>query len=370
MDAELERVSVLIAEAVFPEDLFGAENIVLPPDILLGFLRERYDLICATTDPKGYQHPDDIEAAIEASSKLSALYAQAEKRVRKQLYGIEGWGRPWPRSASTSFEVGPNRYFIGDKVAHSEHGILFQGYLEHDQLSIGEVMIKVADSASDNHFLENDARILDVLHAQGVPQWKHLPYVIERFRTGDRVGLILRKQSGFTLAEVRQHALYRNGVDRRDMIWMLDRILSCLGYVHQMGVLNCNINPQHIRIQARDHNVIVSGWSAAVHKPAVTFERFTGIADAFTAPEVLDGGQIGPWSDIYSTGLLMIWLLGGNTETLAMPASVEPELQSFLRSMVEQDPYRRPSDAWTLYNQETVIKDRLWERKYRPFDMS
>lgn len=369
MDAELERVSVLITEAAYPEDLFGAEEIVLPPQILMGYVGKKYQALFAKTDPNIFQHPDDVEVAKEACTKLAAMYAKAESKIRKQLYGLEGWGRSHPRSVTKSFDVGPHRYFIGELLERTEHANFYNGYLEAEGQSLGEVMIKVAITAAENEFLENEARMLNILHSQEVAQWKHLPLVVEQFRSGDRVGLILRKQSGFTLTQIRQHPLHKNGVDQRHMIWMLDRLLSCAGYAHKMGIVHRNLNSDHIRIQPRDHNAIVSGWSAAVHKPASTRERIRLTQDRFTAPEVIENGAIGPWSDVYSIGALMIWLLGGDTETLNFPSTVAPEIQKFLSNLVVKDYRRRPSDAWELFEQENVLKDRLWERKYLPFDM-
>lgn len=370
MDADLNSVYLQIMQAHQSEDLFGSEDVVLPEETLLKYLKGVYEKFKAVTEPGVYQDLEDVEAATDADNKLEELYAQAKTRIRQHVYGIEGRGRRHPPYAVKSFTVGSNRYYIGNLLRSGEESNLYEGFMERDGLAIGEVVIKVAKDVAANALLQTEVRNLDVLHDTPVPQWKHLPFVMDRFQTGGRVGLVFRKISGFSLAEVRQHRTHAKGLDRKHIVWILDRCFSCLGFVHKQGLVHGNLKPEHIIVQPSSHNALICGWKRAAHKPALTGEKIIAEADGFTAPEVVARGKIGPWSDIYSVGKLMIWLLGGDIATNTIPDTVEEPLSRFLLSLVEEDHLLRPSDAWALYEQQCKIKDSLWPRKFIHLDMA
>lgn len=370
MDANLRVSYEQVMQAEHPEDLFGAQDIVLPEDALLEHLQKVHAPLRAATDPEMYQDPEDREAAKDAHRKLARLYAEGQERIRQHIYGLPGRGLPRPSHATKHFDVGGRRYYVGQQLVKGPRSSLFEGFLEQRGEIAGEVVLKVASVATSNHFLQNEARALDLLHQQAVPQWKHLPFMLDRFMTGDRLGLIYRKVSGFTVAEIRQHRAHRRGVDQRHIAWMLDRTLSCLGYVHRCGIVHGNLTPDHIIVQPASHNAVICGWSAAVHKPAVTGESVSLFSHEFSAPEVRNHGNLGPWSDIYSLGKLMIWLIGGNPADNSIPDGVETTVSDFLRSLVQEDLYKRPADAWELYEQQCRIKDALWPRQFLHFDMA
>lgn len=369
MDADLQPIHEKVMQATGPEDLFGSEDVVLPAQTLLGYLEKKYRPLKDVTS-QAYQDPEDLEASRDADQKLERLYALAQQRIGNHVYGIEGRGRLKPPYATRCFDVGPNRYFLGTKLWDGEHISLHEAFMERDGVSVGEVVIKVAKDPSHNHIVDAEVRNLDILHATPVPQWKHLPYIMDRFQSGGRQGIVQRKISGHPLSEIRRHRAHKNGLDRKHMVWIMDRCLSCLGYVHRQRLVHGALDPERIIVQARSHNALVVGWSAAVYEPARSGERTAVPAGDFTAPEVRDRGNIGPWSDIYSLGKLMIWLLGGDIATKQIPEGIEEPWAPFLQSLVAEDYLKRPTDAWEVHQQECTIKDKLWKRTYLHLDMS
>jgi hypothetical protein len=110
---------------------------------------------------------------------------------------------------------------------------------------------------------------------------------------------------------------------------------------------------------------MLTGWSQAVYKPGITGEQVqSGPDNPFLAPEVNTTGAVGPWTDIYSLGKCMIWIVGGNPHTNEMPDTVHPKIQRFLQSTVRESPGARPQDAWQLYKAQNRLKDTLWERRF------
>ncbi len=370
MDADLRPIYLQIMQAAEPEDLFGAEDVVLPASMLLKYLDRKYSKLKAVTNPTGYHIPEDADAARDADTRLEHLLEVAKKRINLGLYGMPGYDKPAPSGVFKTFTVGKNTYSIGPKINSSGRVDTYEGNLVRDGQYCGEVIIALAHSPESNHFVQRESRILDILHNNEVPQWKHLPLLLDRFAAGERLGVTFRKYSGQPLAQVSMHTLHRSGVDQKHMVWMLDRALSCLGYVHRQGVIHGKLNPETLLIQAGNHNVFITDWSSAAYKPALTGQRVVTEASVFTPREIIRQSKIGPWSDIYSLGKVMIWVLGGDPATDWVPEHVAEPLRNELLHMVQGNPHKRPSDAWKLYEVFSEIKDGLWPRKFLPFDMT
>lgn len=376
MDADLAPVHRQVVEAEHPEELFGSEDIVLPASFLLKFLLERYNKLAVVCDPTKYTDLEDTEAAEEAAAKLKALYATATARMRRGHYGFSGFNAPLPRSSSKSFTVGERTYHIGSKLYDGDTTATYQAFLEAEGLNIGEVVVRLAKQPEHNHVVDSEARNLFLLHSVEVPQWKHLPMLLDTFHSSGRMGIVSRKLVGYTLAEVHKHRRHAAGVDQKHVAWMLDRLFSCLGFVHSRVIVHGALSPDSVRIEAANHNALIGAWEFACINPARSAEKvnvdeiIASGNEVFAAPEVLERGEIGPWSDIYSTGKLMIWLLGGDPETDELPPQVEPAVAGFLKKLVTPSRHGRPSDAWELYAEQCAIKDALWPRKFLHFDMS
>jgi len=238
---------------------------------------------------------------------------------------------------------------------------------------LGEVEIRVATEVDSNQYLERELRAFDVLHECRVPQWKHLPYVLDRFEANGRRGIIYRTSYGLSLSAVRTKRAQAKGVDQKHIAWMLDRSLSALGYVHHRGLIHGALSPETIIVNDRNHNVSITEWGRSVHRPAVTGEKVVGSDvrnNPYLAPEVASSHEIGPWSDIYALGKTMIWALGGDPVENSIPKGVETVWATFLLEMVAEDPRRRPNDCWELYAEQCRIKDSLWPRKFLHFDVT
>jgi serine/threonine protein kinase len=368
MDLELESVYDKIMTAVSAEDVFGVTDVMLHPDELLEYLAVEYDKLHQVTDPDKWSEVDDLEMAQDADYKLKQLYRKAQERIREGLYGLGGL-RIFSKGLP-SFSTSKRKYYLGDVLEEGEIATIYTGYCEIGDESAGEVAIKLIDDSADNDLAQNEIRILRLLHEKKAPQWKHLPFLLDTFQTDGRTGLVLRKINGFDLLQVRDHKRYRKGVDRKHMVWMLNRILSLYGFAHSLGIVNCNIEPSHFMFRPVDHNGWAIDWSYAAYRPEQTGDCFRVHTPIFSAPEVEKKLPPIPASDIYSIGKVMIWLLGGNPETNEMPDKVEEELQRFLLGFVMESPIQRPDDAWGLHDELIRLVEGLWgKRKFLQFLM-
>ncbi len=369
MDPELEKVGSLLAESRDPEDLFGVEPVVLPPRAQLEKREGEYRAFKAVTSA-AYLSPDDLELARDLDGRLEALYEEARSRISAGTYNLPGRGVPVPPTyGGRSFEVGTRRYSIGSRLAEGHHSTLYNGYVESGGAALGSVVLKVARSPAESVFVEREANALSILRREDYREISYLPWPIDRFETGGRMGLVLRRIEGFDLEQVRRYPPYAAGLDPRDMAWMMSRTLAVAGLAHRYGVVHGRICPRHVMIEPATHLGVLVGWGGCALAPAQSGQRVLDPIPHFSAPEA-DGPTAGPWTDVYSIGATYRWLLGFDPEAGGWPASVEPRLASFLEEMVREDPLQRPDDCWSLFERFGELKRELWGKpQWRHLDM-
>ncbi|CAN5776713.1 hypothetical protein BH09MYX1_BH09MYX1_43990 [soil metagenome] len=75
--------------------------------------------------------------------------------------------------------------------------------------------------------------------------------------------IAFRHRPGYlhTAADVR--AAYPSGIDGRHLVWMWRRILEVVGFAHRSGWAHGALALDHLVVAARDHGVLVVGWSNA-----------------------------------------------------------------------------------------------------------
>ncbi|MFT5849550.1 MAG: serine/threonine protein kinase [Patiriisocius sp.] len=374
MDADLAPVYEQVMNAIRPEEVFRELNLVLPQRLLKEHLSKEVDRFLEVLNSTLYSAPEDIEAAEAAREKFDVLYDSALKKAAHGLYSLDGFSSQPAPEHGRKIEVDGVSYTIGQQFHTGEHSALYEACFSCDGGS-AKAVVRVAHESSDNPFLNNEIRILDRLHRRVADKelgyWRYLPYVFGRFSAGQRTGVVYRWFQGVTATDIRMNALHKDGLDQRHVIWIFDRTINLLGYAHNRGIVHGRIEPDRLRVRPSNHNVMVTGWSHAVYKPATTGEQVrSGAENPFLAPEVNSTGAIGPWTDIYSLGKSMIWLLGGDPSTNQMPDTVHEKLQHFLLNTVREKPQARPQDAWRLYKAQNRLKDTLWERRFLHLDLA
>jgi hypothetical protein len=298
------------------------------------------------------------------------MYKQARARIEIGAYNLQGRGEAVPLGyRGKFFDAGTRRYYIGARFRQGDECVLYNGYLEVAGSVWGEVVLKVASSAENSPFVEREANALAIMRKENYRETSYLPWPIDRFESGGRMGMVMRRLDGFNLEEVRDYLPHRDGVNPRDMVWMLSRTLAVTGLAHRYGVVHGRICPKHVLIEVPSHVGMVVGWGGCAVAPARSGQKVLAPIETYSAPEA-SGATGGPWSDIYSIGRTFIWLLGGDPVTGTLPDHVEPKLRTFLRNMTNADPYQRPDDCWKLFEELDRLKVELWgPKKWRVFDM-
>ena len=144
-------------------------------------------------------------------------------------------------------------------------------------------------------------------------------------------------------------------------MWILQRLLSALSYLHYLGIIHCDIKPANIILHTQEHNAVLVDFGLCVLDPtADTLAK--GGTEFYVPPEFVLGLPPIPASDIYSLGKTAVFLAGGDPRTGTAPADMCDPLRKLLRSMTLQDSLARPGDARKLHQQLTDIRRQVYGR--------
>jgi len=128
--------------------------------------------------------------------------------------------------------------------------------------------------------------------------------------------------------------------------------------------------PTHLLIEPEHHGLVLIDWSYALHEPEPD-EYIPAISrdyEAWYPPEVLAKEQPLPATDLYQSAQCMVYLLGGDPISGALPDSVPKRIQAFFRGTLLKGPAQRPQEALGLLDEFTSLIESLWgPRRFRSF---
>lgn len=298
-------------------------------------------------------HPDivpeaDKYIASEAFSILSSLYNLGLGEFEKGIYGIVDPVQIY-KHMTPLFEINIKgvRYLFYENVFEGEVASIFKGTTSNDI-----VFLKVAIDPDDNDLIETEYKVLSTLRHQS------LPYVEQKIKINDTNAILMREIKGISMDELL--AQYRKGVPAEHVMWMLERLLSVVGYLHSNCVVHGNIKPENIIINKENHNVSLLGFSFCIPEANTLDAKYKIVNDYYTAPEVNKTARVLPSSDVYSIGKIAIKLLGGDIVSNGMPISVDARVRAFIRKMVSSTPSNRPDDAWKLWSEVAKLRTEVF----------
>ena len=177
----------------------------------------------------------------------------------------------------------------------------------------------------------------------------------------DTNAILMREVKGITMPELMGQ--YSRGVPAEHVMWMLERLLSAVGYLHSNCVVHGNIKPENIMINKENHNVSLLGFSFCIPKANTKEAHYQIVNDQYTAPEVCKTARVLPSSDVYSIGKIGVELLGGDTASCGMPISVDAKVRAFIRKMASSSLSERPNDAWKLWSELIELRTEVFGTK-------
>jgi hypothetical protein len=176
---------------------------------------------------------------------------------------------------------------------------------------------------------------------------------------------------------------------------VLEGLLAGLAHAHELGVVHRDVKPENLLI-TKDGRVKIADFGIAkatgvVQGTTILTEQGTTIGTpSYMAPEQAMAQGVGPWTDLYATGVIAFELLAGRPPfdtTLAPMAillqhvnepppllssvdpSVDPRLSEWIDGLLAKEPEERPQTAGAAWLAlEEIVLDRLgsrWRRAAR-----
>ena len=340
---DVKKIYEQLLQASRPIDFFG--KIETAED-----LKKLYRQYAKLLHPDRVQNPDKYIAG-EAFSILHALYETGVKELGQGIYDVYDPVQLYNhKNPIFDINVKGEKYSFYENMFEGEVAYLFKGTSSKEV-----VYLKVAIDAADNDLLNTEYEVLSNLRHQS------LPYVLQKIIVNDASAILMREIKGVTMPELMEQ--YTRGVPPEHVMWMLERLLSVVGYLHSNCVVHGNIKPENIIINKENHNVTLLGFSFCIPEANTPDAKYKIVNDDYTAPEVNKTAMVLPSSDVYSIGKIAITLLGGDASSTGMPISIDARVRAFIRKMIDQNPKQRPQDAWKLWSELIQLRTEVFGTK-------
>ena len=203
----------------------------------------------------------------------------------------------------------------------------------------------------------------------------NLVNVFDQGSDADQPYLVMEYVPGRTLREVLNEF---GSLSSRQMLNLMQQILSGLAAAHSAGIVHRDIKPENV-LMADDGRVKLGDFGLASSASSRSeFESLLGTA-AYVAPELVTTGIADERSDVYSAGILMFELLTGRQpfqgdtsaqvvaqhtrNSVPPPSTLKPDISEALDDLIlhatEREPELRPANANVLLSAVVSIKSEL-----------
>lgn len=243
------------------------------------------------------------------------------------------------------------RYRLGAPVGTGGMAVVHRGLDTRLQRVVAIKIFRAEEDGIGQRRFDEEAKLLASLEHPG------LVTVFDAGRQGGSAYLVMQLVNGHTLREEIEH-----GPLPSDRVALLGaRIADTLAHVHSRDVVHRDVKPSNILLDADGRPYLadfgISLLAGSARLTAAT--KLVGTA-GYLAPEQVRGQCIGPATDVYALGLVLLECLtgrpeyaGGDVEVAVarlsrpphVPASAPEELGRLLRAMTDNQPELRPDAA-------------------------
>jgi serine/threonine protein kinase len=275
-------------------------------------------------------------AATGDATALPASYRIHEYEIEKPLGG-GGFGITYlARDGNLNLPVAIKEYFPNDLALRgANHTVLVRGGQSEvrDQYDWG---------------LE---RFLDEARALATFRHPNIVRVLRYFRDNGTAYIVMEYETGLALKRwVPQNA----PLSQRSLLSIVRPLLDGLEQVHKSGFLHRDIKPDNVYVRADGSPVLLDFGSA---RRVQTNRELTNIVSPGFAPfeQYHSQGHQGPWTDIYSLGAVMYWMVTGK-KPVESAARVKSDSMLPASSLAEASVYGASvlhAIEWAMQPEET-----------------
>jgi serine/threonine protein kinase len=198
-------------------------------------------------------HPDKLQglASDSAFVRLNSLYA-------------EFTGKAKPKAPVTF-----GKWVVDQPICAGDISDIYQ--VASDK--IPRAILKIVRSPKDNDLMANEISTLKSIQGLKCKTLNaFVPTVLDSFKASDRQAVVtsiaedeLRTGGIETLLPLSEIvALHPGPLDFRHVVWMSNRLLTTLCFVHEAGIVHGSITPDHLMFGPESHMMRLVDWSYAV----------------------------------------------------------------------------------------------------------
>nr|WP_284505263.1 serine/threonine-protein kinase [Streptomyces cellostaticus] len=240
------------------------------------------------------------------------------------------------------------RYRLGARIGSGGMAHVYEGVDTRLGRPVAVKMFRPGPGPQTEDRLTAEAVLLAGLQHPG------LITVYDSGREDDRTYLVMELVEGPTL-----HSLLDGGpLPERRVATLGAALARALAHVHRAEIVHRDVKPSNVLLDpAGDPHLADFGIARLADATRQTApDVLTGTA-AYLAPEQVEGGYVGPPTDVYALGLVLLECLKGGLEypgtpleaavarllrAPEIPTWVSPDLATLLHTMTAKDPAARP----------------------------
>jgi tetratricopeptide (TPR) repeat protein len=262
------------------------------------------------------------------------------------------WDRPAIEHEARHFAAGAepghslDRYRLLERLGAGGMGVVYKA-VRTDDVHARFVAIKIAHGeAADTALLErlrSERRILASLDHPNIARFLDggasadgLPFLVMEHVDGERV----------------DQYVARRALPERQILELFRKICAAVSCAHRNLVVHRDLKPSNILVTAGGEPKVLDFGVSKLLDGSASATSTRLLTPEYASPEQLRGEPIGTSSDVYSLGILLCQLLGGDPPfrdpgslKLTRAAGLEPELRNILQMALRAEPARRYSSA-------------------------
>jgi serine/threonine protein kinase/HAMP domain-containing protein len=238
--------------------------------------------------------------------------------------------------------------------------VVIKEYLPEGLAYRGEDLTVVPRSERDRDFYQQGLDSF-LVEARTLATFRHpnIVRVARFFEANHTAYIVLEFERGQSLKQWRQK---RQFVPENVLVELLAPLLDGLAAVHAAGYLHRDIKPDNIYVRDDDGSLVLLDFGSARLTASEKAEVGAVVTPGYGSIEqYAGGGRQGPWTDIYSLGATLFWLLTGRKPIDAPSRLADPDPQpraedlcrgryspQFLRAIdwaLRMHPAHRPQDV-------------------------
>jgi serine/threonine protein kinase/HAMP domain-containing protein len=153
---------------------------------------------------------------------------------------------------------------------------------------------------------------------------RHIVRVARFFEANKTAYMVLEYERGESLKSWRKKR--GDNIDEKHIVALLAPLLDGLEVVHKSGYLHRDIKPDNIYVRDEDGSLVLLDFGAA-RQTAIEKSEIGMVVTPGYGPieQYAGGGRQGPWTDIYSMGATLFWLITGRKPLEAPSRLGEPD---------------------------------------------